>query len=65
MMNGKAILPSTSGIVETTEVFQKCSAEDRTLGVRTLDEMIGINKESISDIIHIFEKERSVCIFSP
>jgi hypothetical protein len=52
---------STSGIDESIEVIQKCSAEDRTLSVLILDELTGINRESISDIINRLEKERSVC----
>jgi hypothetical protein len=36
-MNGKAS-PSTSRREESTEVVQKCLAEDRTLSVRMLEE---------------------------
>jgi transposase len=37
--------PSTSRTEESTEVIQKCLAEDRTLSVRMLEEMTGIKRE--------------------
>jgi hypothetical protein len=39
--------PSTSRTEELTEVNQKCLAEDRTLSVGILQEMTGINRETL------------------
>jgi transposase len=56
--------PSTSRTEESTEVIEKCLAEDRTLSVRMLEEMTGINRETVRKIIsRRFEKEKSVCLF--
>jgi transposase len=38
--------PSTSWTEESTEVIQKCLAEDRTFSVWMLEEMIGTIRES-------------------
>jgi transposase len=40
--------PLTSTREESTEVIQKCLAEDRNLSVRILEEMTGINRETVS-----------------
>jgi transposase len=42
--------PSTCRTEESTEVIQKCLAEDRTLSVRMLEEMTGINRETVREI---------------
>jgi hypothetical protein len=39
--------PSTSGAEESTEVIQKCLAEDRTLSVWMLEVMSGIGRETV------------------
>jgi hypothetical protein len=57
--NGKPVLQLTSGTEESTEVIQNCLAEDRTSGVRMVEEMTG----STQDISRRFEKEKSVCSF--
>jgi transposase len=43
--------PSTSRTEESTEVIQKCSAEDRTLSVRVLEELTGISRETVRKIL--------------
>jgi transposase len=43
--------PSTSRTEESTEVIQTCLAEDRTLSVRMLEEMTGINRETVRKIL--------------
>jgi hypothetical protein len=43
--------PSTSRTEESTEVIQKCLAEDRTLSIRTLEGMTGINSETLLKIL--------------
>jgi transposase len=42
--------PSTSRTEESKEVIQKCLPEDRTLSLRVLEEMAGINKETVRKI---------------
>jgi transposase len=42
--------PSTSRNEESTEVIQKCLAEDRTFSVRMLEDMTGINIETLRKI---------------
>jgi hypothetical protein len=42
--------PSTSRTKESTEDIQKCLAEDRILSVRMLEEMAGINRETVREI---------------
>jgi hypothetical protein len=43
--------PPTFRTEESTEVIQKCLAEDRTLSVRMLEEMKGINRETVRKIL--------------
>jgi hypothetical protein len=43
--------PSTSRTEESTEAVQRCLAEDRTFIVRMLEEMIGINRETLHKIL--------------
>jgi hypothetical protein len=43
--------PSISRTEESTEVIQKCLAQDRTLSVRMLEEMSGINKETVCKML--------------
>jgi hypothetical protein len=42
---------STSRTKESTEIIQMCLAEDRTLSVQMLEEMTGINKETVCKIL--------------
>jgi transposase len=53
--------PSTSRTEELTEVIQKCLAEDRTLRVRMLEEMTGINRKTVSKILVEDLKKKKVC----
>jgi predicted DNA-binding transcriptional regulator AlpA len=41
-----------------TEIDKKCLAEDRTLSVRMLEEMTGINKDTVYKIILEDVKEK-------
>jgi hypothetical protein len=43
--------PSTSRTEESTEVIQKCLAEDQTLSVWMFEEMTGINRETVHKIL--------------
>jgi histone-lysine N-methyltransferase SETMAR len=53
--------PSTSRTEESTEVIQKCLAEDRTLSVRMLEKMTGINTETVRKILVEDSKKKKVC----
>jgi hypothetical protein len=52
--------PSTSR-TELTEVIQKFLAEDQTSSVRMLEEMTGINKETVRKILAEDLKKKKVC----
>jgi transposase len=54
--------PSTSRTEESTEVIQKCLAEVRTLSLRILEEMTGINRETVHKILVEDLKKKSVLI---
>jgi hypothetical protein len=43
--------PSTSRREESTEVIQKCLAQNWTLNVRMSEEMTGINRETVRKIL--------------
>jgi transposase len=53
--------PSTSRTEESMEVIQKCLAEDRTLSVRMLEEMTGINREKVRKILVEDFKKKKLC----
>jgi methylthioribose-1-phosphate isomerase len=55
--------PSTSRTEESTEVIQKCLAEDRTLSVQMLEEMTGINRETVCTILVEDLKNKKMCSF--
>jgi predicted HTH transcriptional regulator len=56
---------STSGTEESTEVIQKCLAEDRNLSVRMLQEITEINRETVRKILieDLKKKKKCVCSF--
>jgi predicted HTH transcriptional regulator len=43
--------PSTSRTEESTEVIPECLAEEQTLSVRMLEEITGINRETVHKIL--------------
>jgi hypothetical protein len=43
--------PSSSRTEESTEVIQKCLAQEVTLIVRMLDELTGINREAVLEAL--------------
>jgi hypothetical protein len=53
--------PSTSRTEESAEVIQTCLAQDRTLSVRMLEEMTGINRETVRKILAEDLKKKKVC----
>jgi hypothetical protein len=53
--------PSTSITEESTEVIQKCLAEDRTLSVQMLEEMTGNNKETVCKIL-VEDLKKKKCV---
>jgi hypothetical protein len=54
--------PSTSRTEESTEIIQKCLAQDRTSSVRMLEELIGINRETVCKILIEDFKKKKVCV---
>jgi transposase len=59
--------PSPSRIEESTKVIQKCLPEDQTLSIQMLEEMTGINRETVRKILvevgpGIFCMTRHLCI---
>jgi hypothetical protein len=52
---------STSRAEDSMEVIQKCLAEDRTLSVWMLEEMTGINRETVHKILVEDLKKEKVC----
>jgi transposase len=54
--------PSTSRTEESTEVIQKCLAEAPTLSVRMLEELTGINRETVRNILVEDLKNKSVLV---
>jgi DNA-binding transcriptional regulator YhcF (GntR family) len=62
--DGREDRPSTSRKEEPTEIIQKRLAEERTLSVRMLEEMTGINRETVRKIlVKDLEKKKVVCSF--
>jgi hypothetical protein len=54
--------PSISRTEESTEIIQKCLAEDRTSSVRMLEEVTGINRETVRKIlVEDLKKRKKVC----
>jgi transposase len=53
--------PSTSRREKSTEVIQKCLAKDGTLSLRMLEEMTGINRETVRKILVEDLKKRKMC----
>jgi hypothetical protein len=49
--------PSISRTEESTEVFRKCLPEDRTLSVRMLEDMTGINRERYVNTVRSLDEE--------
>jgi hypothetical protein len=68
--NERKISFSTSRIEELTEVNQKCLVEDQTLNVRMLEEMTGINTDTVHKVlikdyfVHLLmpDQEHEFCI---
>jgi hypothetical protein len=52
---------STSRKEESAEVIRKCLVEDQTLSVRMLEEMSGINKETVRKILVEDLRKKNVC----
>jgi hypothetical protein len=52
---------STSRTKESTEVIQKCFAVDRTLNVRMSEEITGINRETVCNILVKYLRKNKVC----